>query len=497
MGPESEREKGPRGTLIIVGGGFSGTLAALLAHRRGAFDVVLVEREAQAGLGLAYGACDAHHVLNVPVVRMELGLEPSFATWLQASGADLEAALAEAGGDLSQAFVPRALFGAYVAAQWEAALAAAQNAGAPRLRRVRGAVVDVRAQPMPGVVLADGRRLTGTHVLLATGNLPPKPPRCADAAFYDTPRFIPDPWARGALTALPPDAAVLLIGSGLTLVDVALKLAAAGHRGPLVAVSRHGLLPQVHAAGGRFAAFLSPALAPTPRAGLRAIRQAVARAAAEGIPWQRVMDAVRPAIATIWSHWTQPEKARFLRHARTYWDVHRHRMAPRVADRLQALIGSGQLRVVAGRITGYRAGTDGVSITLRHRGGGHDRSHDRGHEEVRAAAVINCTGPRSDFATLGLPPFAALRDAGHIVPDALGLGLETRGCALVDRYGAASSWLHAVGPLTRPAWWEITAVPEIAAQIHRLVEDLADGTVSAPGVPADLLVDFVNLGAGI
>lgn len=485
-------ETGTEKTLIIVGGGFSGTLAALLAHRQG-LGVVLVERAARAGLGLAYGACDGGHLLNVPVARMEVGLEPSFAAWLRSCGADLSAALAEAGGDLAQAFVPRALFGAYMAARLEAALAdvgqnAPQNAS---LRRVRGEVVEVLQRPAPGVVLADGRRFSGTHVVLATGNLPPKPPRGADGAFYDSPRFIPDPWAPGVLAALPPDAPLLMIGTGLTLVDVALQLTAAGHRGPLVAVSRHGLLPATHQAGGAFEPFLSPQLAPGPRAGLQAIRAAVRRARAADVPWQRVMDAVRPAIAAIWSHWPQVEKARFLRHARTYWDVHRHRMAPRVASRLAALLQSGQLRTVAGRIRGYDSGPEGVTVTIRPRGG--HTAAAGASQAVTVAAVLNCTGPRSDFAVLGQPPFAALRDGGRIVPDALGLGLESQGCALVDRYGSASDWLYALGPLTRPAWWEITAVPEIAAQVHRLIGDLAAGAVQ----PVGLLDDFVNLGEGI
>lgn len=476
---------GGRRTLIVVGGGFSGALFALAASLGPAVDVVLVERDADAGLGLAYGACEGCHVLNVPVARMEVGLVPSFATWLRASGADLAEALAEAGGDLAQAFVPRALFGAYMAERLDAALAE-QGEGGGRLRRVRGEVVQVVDRPRPGVVLADGRRIEGTHVVLATGNLPPKPPRVRDAGFYDTPRFIPDPWNGAELARLDADAPLLLIGSGLTMVDVALRLSATGHRGPLVAVSRHGLLPQVHQAGGGFEPFLTPEAAPTPAAGLRAIRAAVRRAAEAGVPWQRVMDAVRPAIAAVWSRWPRVEKARFLRHARTHWDVHRHRMAPRVAARFGALVASGQARIAAGRVAGFRRRADGVTVAVRHRGSGR-------LEALEVAAVINCTGPRSDFGEIGLPLFARLREAGRIVPDALGLGLETRGCAVVDRYGSASDWLFALGPLTRPAWWEITAVPEIAAQVHRLVEELADGGDGR----AALLADFVNLGEGI
>ncbi|MFG1478473.1 FAD/NAD(P)-binding protein [Xanthobacter sp. V4C-4] len=481
---------GARRTIVVVGGGFSGTLFALAASLRPGLDVVLVEREAQAGLGLAYGACEGCHVLNVPVARMEVGLVPSFTSWLQASGADLSAALAEAGGELSQAFVPRGLFGAYMVERLEQALAG-EGGEPPRLRRVRGEVVQVVERPSPGVVLADGRRIEAAQVVLATGNLPPKPPRGRDGWFYDTPHFIPDPWDARELGKLDPDAPLVLIGTGLTMVDVALKLSLAGHRGPLVAVSRHGLVPAVHQAGGSFEPFLTPEAAPTPVAGLRAIRAAVRKAAAAGVPWHRVMDAVRPAIAAVWSHWPLAEKARFLRHARTYWDVHRHRMAPRIATGFAALTASGQVRTVAGRIAGYQRRPGGVTVSVRHRGAATV-------ERLDVAAVLNCTGPRSDFGDIGLPLFARLREAGRIVPDALGLGLESHGCALVDRYGFASDWLYALGPLTRPAWWEITAVPEITAQVHRLVEELAAGDkpAGADGRAA-LLADFVNLGEGI
>ena len=44
-----------------------------------------------------------------------------------------------------------------------------------------------------------------------------------------------------------------------------------------------------------------------------------------------------------------------------------------------------------------------------------------------------------------------------------------------------SDWLYAIGPLTRPAWWEITAAPEINAQIARLAASFpTPGAAQAP-----------------
>jgi uncharacterized NAD(P)/FAD-binding protein YdhS len=86
-----------------------------------------------------------------------------------------------------------------------------------------------------------------------------------------------------------------------------------------------------------------------------------------------------------------------------------------------------------------------------------------------------------------------MRDRKLAVPDALGVGVETDDCAVIGGTGEASSWLFALGPLTRPAWWEITAVPEINLQIDRLVAKL-----SSPVTAHRLTVeDFMDMGGGI
>ncbi|MCX5493716.1 FAD/NAD(P)-binding protein [Kaistia dalseonensis] len=481
-----------RSRIVIIGGGFSGSLFAIkLAAADPLADIVLVERNEIAGHGLAYGACQPIHLLNVPVHRMELGLAPSFTNWLTSHApAELDAVLEEAGGELAQAFVSRAAFGAYLRERLEAATA---RNGGTGIRRVRGEAVGLSEQPERAVLLADGRSLPADRVILATGNLPPKAPRSRDDWFYDSPLFVGDPWAASALSSVPDDGAVLLIGTGLTMVDVALALTETGHSGPILALSRRGLLPKAHRAGGHWAPFLDEAMTATPLRAMKAVRAQAAEAEAAGIPWQRVMDAARPAVARVWSGWNERQRASFLRHARPYWDVHRHRMAPRIAAGLDALLSSGRLGVQAGRLRGFHEADGRVTVTIGRRGQFRTEQRD-------FARVINCTGPRSDFDTIGLPLYAALRERGHIKADALGLGIETADCAIIDRSGTGSRWLHALGPLTRPAWWEVTAVPEIAAQVARLVDELARAD---RGEPEDLLTrtalatEFFDLGAGI
>lgn len=473
-------------SVIVVGGGFTGTLFALAAAAQ-RLDVVLIERARVAGPGLAYGTRASCHLLNVPVSRMEVGLQPGFAQWLPTSGIDLSEALEEADGDLEKAFVPRQAFGAYLAGRLEAALGSAHG----RLRRIRGEVVRICDGPLPAVLLADGRRIEGTHVVLATGNMPPRPPRCRDRGVYDGPLFIADPWQPGELDALSPTAPLLLLGSGLTMVDVALVLVERGHVGPIRSLSRHGLLPRVHARAsvpGTVTPVFDGAGTGDPVRAMRHLRAAAARAMAAGVPWQRVMDAARPSVAAVWASWSRASRARFLRHARTYWEVHRHRMAPRVAAAFDRLVAAGRVEVLAGRLSALDRVPGGIAASIRRRSGR--------PVTLEVAGIIDCTGPRSDFAAIAVPPFEELLRRGLMVPDPLGLGIETRGAAVVDRYGDASDWLFALGPLTRPAFWEMTAVPEITIQARRLAETLAR-PAGAPRQEAHLIADFVNLGEGI
>ncbi len=478
--------------MAVVGGGLSGALFALkLSRARPHFRVVVIESGRRLGRGVAYGACSPQHLLNVPVSRMEVGLKPGFGEWLSATDHARTAmipALIESGGDLPSAFAPRALFGDYLQARVSEALIIGRG---PGLAAVRGEAVRVTVSGGPRIGLADGREIEADMVVLATGNMPPRAPSRPDGWIQDSPWFTPDPWAIDAFDGLGADAPLLLIGTGLTTVDIALKLRDAGHRGPLLALSRRGLAPTAHAAGGGWPPFLEDALPASPRQLTRLIRSQVALAMASGVPWQRVFDAARPAIPAVWRNWTLVQKRQFLRHLRTRWDVHRHRMAPRIASALADLVSSGGLTIEAGRISRYTVlpGRDGVEARYRRKDGGDGR--------FTAARVVNCTGPQRDLAETGMPLVADLREQGLASPDSLGLGLETEDGALLDHRRRPSERLFALGALTCPSWWEITAVPEIAIQVDRLVAKIAKDEGQDPGDHPLAAEDFLDLGAGI
>lgn len=451
-------------TVAIVGGGFSGTMVAAHLLRRGLRGrVLLIERHGPFTGGVAYGTRCPAHTLNVPAGRMSAFPDDDdhFLAWMRrrdpaATGAS---------------FVPRLLFGQYL----RQVLAEAE-ADAPtwsELERIPGEAVALEHLAGGGVRvrLRDGVRLACDVVVLAVGNFPPATPPLADASGLATSRYAPDPWAHDALD-VDAGAPVLLIGTGLTMLDVALALTTQEHRGPIHAVSRRGLLPQPHRAS-----LTAPPPYPRP-AGLdewprtasgllRAFRDETRLGATDGHDWREVLAAIRPDTAALWTSLDARARARLLRHFRPYWETHRHRAAPGPWARVQAMTDAGQLQVQAARLVGLRPSDGGLVATLRARG-------QSDVHQLAVARVINCTGPDTDLARVREPLIVAMRDAGMLRPDPFGLGVDTDGeGALLDAGGRASDRIFVVGPLRKGRLWENTAVPELRVEAAALAERLA------------------------
>jgi uncharacterized NAD(P)/FAD-binding protein YdhS len=299
--------------------------------------------------------------------------------------------------------------------------------------------------------------------VLAVGNLPPHDPPGLDAATLASPRYKADPWAPGVADGLDDRDAVLVIGTGLTMVDVALMLDARGFGGRILALSRRGLLPRRHEAPG-------PAwdkLRERPATVASHLVHAV-RARGEAIGWRNAVDELRPFTQAMWANAVEAERARFLRHLRPWWDVHRHRLAPEVADRLAAMQSSGRLTVMAGKTLSFVERDDGMEVTWRPRGQSEPR-------QLTVQRVINCTGPQGNLHRTEEPLLRSLADRGTIRPDAARLGIDVdASAATVSADGVASDRLFALGPMTRGAFWEIVAVPDIRSQTWNLARRLSN-----------------------
>jgi uncharacterized NAD(P)/FAD-binding protein YdhS len=444
-----------RRRVAIIGGGFSGAaVAAQLARQgRAAPDVVLIENRLRFGPGLAYGTKDPAHLLNVRASNLSaFPDEPDhFVRWLGKRGAT--------GKTLPTRFAQRLQYGAYI----EDTLRRGRSWFGPKLTCVRGTVL--RCNPHNdgwSLDLDGGRSIEADAVVLALGNAPPSAPGFFKSA--DVPLI--DPWNADALKHLR-HGDVLLLGTGLTAVDVALSFARMRRKGVIYALSRRGQLPRAH---------LQNAAPPAPRAldlplplsdALFALRKEAEASGERTEPWQHVVDRLRARTPELWQRLPAAAQQRFLRHLRPWWDAHRHRMAPEIAAQIGLLQREGRLRVLAGEIVA--AEQQGPVIHVQHRQRG---SMVRHHFEV--AGVVNCTGAAMDLSASSDPLVRQLFDDGLVRAHASGLGLDVNaeGQAIANS-GAPHATLYALGPITQGVFWESTAIPEIRVRAAAVAAMLA------------------------
>jgi uncharacterized NAD(P)/FAD-binding protein YdhS len=441
-----------RRRIAIVGAGFSGAaVAAQLLRQRGrdAPAVTLIERGKRFGPGLAYGGVSDAHLLNVRASNLSMfpDLPDHFVRSLKG----------RFGNDASARFAPRRVYGDYV----EATLKRTQGQAWGRLRRVHGEVESCRRQDGRWLIALDGGQMIDADaVVLTMGNQPSVTP----AVFADVP--VVDAWSPAAPRRLPRGGDVLLIGAGLTMIDVALALSQKGV-GAIHAISRRGLMPRSHLKNPA-APLPAPMDFPAPQGeALHVFRRELRAMAARGEPWQHAIDRLRPRTRELWQSLPLAAQQRFLRHLRPWWDVHRHRAAPEISEQVATLLASGRLRIQAGEVVAVSAAGRNMQVQIRQRG-----SFVRQRLEV--ARVINCTGSAMDLSRSRAPLIRQLIADGLARGCANGLGFDVDAAGrLFDASGRANDSLFALGPLTQGSFWESTAVPEIRTAAAALAELLS------------------------
>ena len=449
-----------RKTIAIVGGGLSGALTAYhLERERSNARILLIDPAPSAGLGLAYSTRSLRHLLNVPAGNMSASPdEPDhFLIWLRANY-DPDAT--------AMTFAPRAVFGCYVQSI---------IAKLTRVERVRAYVVDCRlAGSGATLTLAGGRRIQTDLVVIATGNFDPSPLPGVSKEVEETGAYCPNAWRTETYERLAEDAPVTLIGTGLTGVDVILRLRELGHRGIITAVSLQGVFPNRHA---EYKSLEKPAIPadtrPTCVNYLRQFRSSLRN----GTEWRAAVDSLRSVTNDLWLALPVKEQQRFRRHLQRRWDVVRHRMAPQIADIIESELAAGTLVVRAGHLHSIEPAPTGAAVTIR---------TPSGIECFTTARVINCTGPNLNYRRVDSLLLKSLFQQGLAMPGALGAGFNSRlSGALIAADGTPSNVLFNVGPGRQGTLLESIAVPEIREQAAAMAKLLNTSELqSTPAVAA-------------
>jgi len=451
--------------VAIIGGGAAA--AALLSE--------LLERQlpqplhldwytggGNAPRGVAYGTRSDKHLLNVRAASMSMfAARPhGFLDFAQRGDNTIS------GTD----FLPRRLYGEYLEAEVERAL-----------ERARASGHDVRVMPFAvDAIVPEGNGVNVIHgeesarvdaAVLAIGSLPPQPLGGVSQAALESGQYVTEPW--GFLAQAKPDPRprkIVLIGLGLTAVDVLLELSALWPNATFEAISRHGLLPEPHlqqaSAPSDDGAELIESMreAPYIRTWIRLVREAIAQSA----DWRTVVDGLRPHMPSLWASLSEAERARFLRHARWAWERVRHRMPPQVMAAMKALEDAGRLHRRRGRLQAADVAGDKLRLEIR-------RPHGKGMETMDADLVIQTVGLNTDVRRTHHPLIRQLTTNGHVTPDPLGLGVSATNEGRVNH--GEQTWPHfyAIGTLLRGTLWETTAIPEIRQQARNLADRLVKG----------------------
>ena len=474
---QNHRATGPR--IAIVGGGAAGTIAAMSLLRRdwpAGCEVVLIERSGCFGPGVPYRTEDPDHLLNSIAARMSAVREDPdhFVRWLRRSRP----------GTRGDEYIQRGLYGRYLGDCLEEASREAAHRGLS-LFKVTGEAVAVSREESGQVIVGlahDAAPVRCDHVVIATGMLPGNDPVRIPPVLKHERRYVESGWQGLSRELLPADESpIVLIGTGLTMVDVALSIARSGYSGRMVATSRTGMLPRAQRPGYTT---VRPVTVPTegPVTAIEALgifQAEVCRAVFDGGDWRDAMDSIGRVAPEVWRRMSLGERHWFVLNVGRTWDVHRFRIPPEAAKKLDALRSSGRLDVLAGGIASIEPSRRGALLEFDIPG----RSGAAGRQSVEAGLVVNCSGSGRNIHATAPAIVSAGIEGGLLRADDMLLGLDvtTQGQA-VDREGLPSQVLSVVGALRRGVEWEALNVPAIRRQAAtiatRLQEDLTGATNS-------------------
>jgi uncharacterized NAD(P)/FAD-binding protein YdhS len=452
--------------IAIVGSGFSGTMTAVNLARLSTrpLQVTVINSRRPAGRGVAYSTRRPEHLLNVAARNMSAFRdEPDhFLRWLR-TRSEFDA-VPEI--ELRERFIPRMVYGDYLRSIMHHHLQSADGMTPVTTEFVAGEVLDIEpAGDMAVVRLAEGTGVEADRVVLATGNEPPADLPGSEALAAH-PAWMGDPWQPLEKRLPGQGETIVVLGTGLTTVDVIISLRALGWVDSIHAISRHGWFPHSHFRGIEYPDF-PPAGLELADLGLENLVTVVQQHC--GILHERnanpaiIVDKLRPHTQRIWSRFTREERLAFARKYAARWNIFRHRIAPDIHAQITSSQLTGQLQIHAASIESVEASGSRIVVHL-------------GNGESQAGnLVINATGPVTKLSASRSVFLQNLLRRGLVAPDDTDMGIRVDpDHTIVSGDGERSRLLLALGPLLRGTLWETIAVPELRAQAKRVAETLLE-----------------------
>lgn len=453
-------------TIGIIGGGFCGTATVIQLAKQSKIplNIVLIDKDKHTNKGLAFSSYNKNHVLNVPAAKMSLFPdEPDhFVNWIRSKPEYSDFV----NDELNDTFLPRVIYGEYLYEIFNKVIEdLPENVTVEIINEEAENVTPQKDQYI--VKLKSGRKLTADKIVLALGNFVPDNPRIKNNKFYSSDKYFQNPWLNEAVDGLKDSDDILIIGTGLTMVDNVLSLLDKNFKGKIYAISTKGFFPLSHKKRKPYTDIIEELHPPYRMSELYKIfRKHIKHVLANGISGEAVVDAVRPKTQEIWLSLSTEDKVRFMSHIRHLWGVARHRLPKEIFDKMQELMKEGRLEIIGGRLIDVDEKGGKLKVTLRER-----RSQSK--KELKVVRVINCTGPKTDLNKIDDPLVKNLLKNGLVTADEMKLGVNALpDGTVIHRDNSISSSMFAVGSMLKGVLWESTAVPELRMQAKSIAENL-------------------------
>ena len=450
-------------SVVIAGGGFCGvmSLVNLIDQSKSKINITLINKGYPLARGIAYKTYSDLHLLNVETRNMSAFHDrpDHFLLWcLNQKNINFHKE------ELPFTYLPRNLYGIYLDEIFEEKIK--NIPGNITLQIIDDEVTDIEKNNHRLIVKTlSGKNISADKFIVATGNCEPGPPIIKNLAFLKSKNYFSNPWTEKAVLEIEEHQTVLIIGTGLTMVDVIIGLREKNFNGKIITLSPHGykILPhRKHLPQHYILNELTPPY--TLENLFRLFYKHIREARKHGLSGETVVDAIRLRTQEIWQLLSLDDKKKFMMHLRHLWGVARHRLPIHIHEQIQQLIKEEKLEVIAGRLREITENENGFEIKIRKR-------KDQSELILKAKRIINCTGPETDIRKQKSPLFEALLNKRMIRPDALNLGIETTADGnIIDEKNMVSNQIFAIGSLLKGKLWESTAIPELRSQAHKMAE---------------------------
>jgi uncharacterized NAD(P)/FAD-binding protein YdhS len=446
--------------ITIIGGGLSGTLVAinlLRINSKPGLDIKLVDKKS-VGAGLAYSTEQSIHLLNVRAGNMSLFPEEPghFSGWLREKKLNFS----------EKDFVPRNFYGKYVTETFEKIIF--EKKDQDNFEIINDEAEDIIPNNSSCLIkLKTGNEIESDKVVLAFGNFYSADLNLKDNSYLKSKRYHTNPWDNKLYESLNKDETILIIGTGLTMIDIVLNLHQVKHREKIIAVSKHGLIPFSHKHVEAYPSFYEKLSNKNLPEILNIIRSQINNETIKGNDWRGVIDSLKPYIQNIWINLSLNDKKRFLEHLKHFWNPVRHRVPSECFDIINQLLITKQLKIIAARINKITEINNSYKIELKTR---HQNiEHNISEKNITADVIIKCSGTEGNYERINIPLIKNLLSRGLVRKDPLSLGLDAQiNGRIIDKEGIDSKYLFTLGQPLLGILWETTAVPEIRTQAQQL-----------------------------